>query len=162
MAGNSNFKTLYLWVDRDISKHFSLLISLWWVLSEPIIMYPKILKPNLAGLLWRHFPAKKSQNLKNKKNTILGNGEFYIVANFQVNFSGERFRCHTCPPWNNLVLHHLDIKILKLNHWIKSSRKHTAIIEIYDPLKCGQISLTLKQSLHVWFNCVSLYKGTIN
>ena len=38
--------------------------------------------------IWREFCdlffLQKCKNLKNEKHTILGNGEFYIVTNFQV------------------------------------------------------------------------------
>ena len=64
---------------------FSILASLWWFLSETIMRYPLILKARFGGNFVRSFSRQKYQNLKNKKHTILGNSEFKIVANFQVN-----------------------------------------------------------------------------
>ena len=56
----------------------------FWVLSETIISYTIILT-RFGGNFVTSFSRQKCQNLKNKKHTILGNGEFYIVGNFQVN-----------------------------------------------------------------------------
>ena len=43
---------------------------------------------NTKNKIWREFCdlifPPKMQNLKNEKHTILGNGEFYILTNFQV------------------------------------------------------------------------------
>ena len=78
-------KRYIFWVNGQISIFFSILASLWWFLSETIIRYPIILKARFGGNFVRSFSRQKYQNLKNKKHTILGNSEFKIVANFQVN-----------------------------------------------------------------------------
>ena len=77
-------KRYIFWMDWFISKIFSPLTSLWWLLSETIIRYPLIQKRNLAGTLWRHFPAKNAKIWK-REHTFFWNGDFHIVAKFQVN-----------------------------------------------------------------------------
>ena len=78
MVENWTFKTLYL-LSRHISKMFSLLTSLWWLLSETIIRYPFILRTKFGEKFEKTFSYQKCQNLKNKKHTFFWNGEFYIV-----------------------------------------------------------------------------------
>ena len=52
--------------------------------SSAIIRYPIILKTKFVGNLWRHFPAKNAKIWKTL-HTCFWNGEFHIVAKFQVN-----------------------------------------------------------------------------
>ena len=66
--------------------------------SETFIRYPTVLKTKFGGNFVTSFSRQKCQNPKNKKHAILGNGEFYIDANFKVNCvktkevnAGERF-----------------------------------------------------------------------
>ena len=83
-------KTLYLLNGQAYFNFFPLLTSLWWVLSETIIRYPIILKAKFGRNFVTSFSHRKRQNLKKKKkkttkDTFFWNGEFYIIANFQVN-----------------------------------------------------------------------------
>ena len=84
MAGNSNFKTLYLLSGLAYFKFFSLLYILVVSSFRNLHRYPIMLKTKFGGNFVTSFSRQKCQNLKNKKHTILGNGEFYIDANFQV------------------------------------------------------------------------------
>ena len=65
------------WLDRDISDFFSVLRSLWQVLSNGNIRYPMLESQILAHNSWRHFPAKNAQI---KKHRILENDEFFFGA----------------------------------------------------------------------------------
>ena len=52
--------------------------------KKKITRCPIILKTKFGGNFVTLFFRQKCKNLKNEKHTILGNGEFYIVTNFQV------------------------------------------------------------------------------
>ena len=60
-------KRYFFCVDGQISKKFSLLASLWWVISETIIRYPIMLKTKFGGNFATSFTRQKCQNLKTKK-----------------------------------------------------------------------------------------------
>ena len=78
-------KRYFFCVERQISKKFSLLTSLWWVISETIIRYPIMLKTKFGGNIVTSFTRQMPKSENQKKHTILRNGVFYIAANFQVN-----------------------------------------------------------------------------
>ena len=85
---------------------FSLLTSLRWLLSEIIIRYPIIIKTKFGGNFVTWFSRQKMPKSEKQKHIhFFCNGEFYIVAKFQVNCvknkrmnKGRRFWCHICPP----------------------------------------------------------------
>ena len=81
-------KRYIFWLDRHISKLFSVLRSLWKVLLNSNIGYPTLAKPKFGANLWRHFPTERCQNRKNKKHKILENEEIIHTWHF--------WRC-TCP-----------------------------------------------------------------
>ena len=78
-------KCYIFWMDKYISQIFPILTPLRWVLSETTIRYPIILQTKFGGNFVTSFSSRKCQNLKNIKTNVLWNGEFYIVAKFQVN-----------------------------------------------------------------------------
>ena len=69
-GGKLNFQNAISFEWIGVFENFSLLTSLWWVLSETIIRYPIILKQNLAGTLWHQFPAKMPKSEKPKTHNF--------------------------------------------------------------------------------------------
>ena len=65
------------WVDRDF---FSVLRSLWKVLSNSNIRYPMLAKPNFGTKFVASFSRQKCKNLKNKQHRMLENDEFFFGA----------------------------------------------------------------------------------
>ena len=105
-GGKLNFQNAIFWMDWYISKHFSPLTSLRWLLLETIIRYPIIQKQNLAGTLWRHFPAKNAKIWKSGMviSILLQNFKWIALKPVKIN-KGRGFWCRICPPWKvKLVL----------------------------------------------------------
>ena len=82
-GGKLNFQNAIFWMDWYISKNFSPLTSLRWLLLETIIRYPIIQKQNLAGTLWRHFPAKNAKIWKTKNVRFFGMVISILLQNFK-------------------------------------------------------------------------------
>ena len=83
---------------------FSLLTSLWWLLSETIIRYPIILKTKFGGNFVTSFSRKiwKTKNIRffGIVSSILSQNFKWIALKLKkMNKGRRRFWCHICLPW---------------------------------------------------------------
>ena len=72
------------WVDRDISDFFSVLRSLWKVLSNGNIRYPMLAKPNFGTQFVTSFSRQKCKSQKKKNIGFYRMMRSFLVPSFRI------------------------------------------------------------------------------